>query len=363
MGIEPQAALTTKETEELGRLESVIDQGLKTFVEVGNALTEIRDKRLYREVFGTFEEYCRDRWGFSRVHAKRLVNAAEVVKNITTEPIGSVPATESQARPLARFAPDDQVAIWQRAVETSNGHQPTGAHVELVARNWLRTDDDEADLVETGDDSDDEELPDDGERPFNYKRDSKVSRPVDERESKKYDRCQTPPYATDPLLPYLPDGVLWEPASGEGYLVEAFYDAGYQESQVITSDLLTGQNFFDYEPDSWDFLVTNPPYSIKFKWLKRCYQLGKPFALLLQVEVLGTQAAQRLFEEHGIEVVLLDKRADFKMPNAGWTGGGAQFSTAWFTWGLNIGKGISYGRISPERKRDWHKSVQAGDEG
>lgn len=44
----PLAALTTTETERLTDLETTIERGLKTFVEVGQALMEIRDGRLYR---------------------------------------------------------------------------------------------------------------------------------------------------------------------------------------------------------------------------------------------------------------------------------------------------------------------------
>ena len=46
----------------LAECEDVINRGLATFVEVGNALLRIRDERLYRAEFGTFEAYCRQRW-------------------------------------------------------------------------------------------------------------------------------------------------------------------------------------------------------------------------------------------------------------------------------------------------------------
>jgi len=53
-------------------------RGLATFVEVGQALMKIRDARLYRETHETFESYCRERWGWSRRHANRTIQAAEV---------------------------------------------------------------------------------------------------------------------------------------------------------------------------------------------------------------------------------------------------------------------------------------------
>ena len=55
----------------LPELEAVIERGLATFIEVGKALMEIQDGRLYRETHATFEDYCRQRWEMSRVHAHR----------------------------------------------------------------------------------------------------------------------------------------------------------------------------------------------------------------------------------------------------------------------------------------------------
>lgn len=172
---------------------------------------------------------------------------------------------------------------------------------------------------------------------MNYKRDTKSSRSQDVYKPKGYDLCQTPPYALTPLLPHLFRSgfkIIWEPAAGEGYLVKALESKGFY---VVESDVQTGQNFFDFEPvQSWQCLVTNPPYSIKYKWIRRCYELGNPFALLMPVETLGAQTGQKMFDEFGLDVILLNRRVDFKMPNKGWSGGGAQFPVAWFTWGLNI---------------------------
>ena len=65
-------------------LEQVIERGLTTFVEVGNALLEIRDSRLYKDSFSTFEDYCRERWGMSRPRAYPLIEAAEIMSNLST---------------------------------------------------------------------------------------------------------------------------------------------------------------------------------------------------------------------------------------------------------------------------------------
>ncbi len=181
-------------------------------------------------------------------------------------------------------------------------------------------------------------------REFNYKRDSRFSPKKDVYTPQGMDACQTPDYAVEPLLPYLEQfETIWEPAQGEGLILDYLTE---QDFRVIGSDLITDQNFFEYEPDKqWDAIITNPPYSIKFQWLKRCYDLGKPFALLLPVETLGTKTAQALFKEHGMELILLDRRVAFKMPNKGWDSS-PQFPTAWFTSEFNIGEKITYATLS-----------------
>jgi len=116
----------------LEELENVIDAGLKTFVDVGNALLEIRDSRLYREGWGTFEEYCQDRWEFNSSRARQLISAAEVTRNLESVTIVTLPATESQARPLTALEPEAQRQAWQTAVETAPNGKVTAAHVKSV---------------------------------------------------------------------------------------------------------------------------------------------------------------------------------------------------------------------------------------
>ena len=84
----------------LAENETVIERGQQTFIEVGNALREIREQRQYRDAgFIDFDTYCRERWGWNKAHANRLVASAEVVAQLA--PIGASPTTETQARPLA----------------------------------------------------------------------------------------------------------------------------------------------------------------------------------------------------------------------------------------------------------------------
>lgn len=164
----------------------------------------------------------------------------------------------------------------------------------------------------------------------------------DQKKTSSYDQCQTPYYALDPLIPHLPKSILWESARGDGHIVQKLRLEGFE---IRDSDILTDQNFFEYQPDFWDCQVTNPPYSIKYDWLKRSYELEKPFALLLPLETLGAAKGQELFKKYGIEIILLNKRVNFKMPFKGYSGGGAQFSVAWFTYGLGIGESLTFSKM------------------
>jgi hypothetical protein len=156
---------------------------------------------------------------------------------------------------------------------------------------------------------------------------------------------QTPPEALSPLLSYLKnDWVVWECAEGRGNLSNALRRFGYQ---VIGSDILTGQDFLQWQPDEFDCIVTNPPFSIKQKFLERCYQLGKPFALLLPLTTFETEKRQRLFKKYGLEVIFLPNRINFETPSG--KGSGAWFATAWFTNWLDIGKELTFSEIAAKR--------------
>lgn len=169
-------------------------------------------------------------------------------------------------------------------------------------------------------------------------------KPKNNRKVVRRDNCQTPPYAIGPLLPYInPEWNIWEPACGERQLSRALRA---HTPRIINTDILDGTNFFEWQPRAFDAIITNPPYSnpAKFDFLARCYDLGKPFALLVPVEILGAKTAQKYFERYGVEVLLLDKRVNFKMPRTGYENGGAQFPTFWCCWKM-LPEPIVFGKI------------------
>jgi DNA N-6-adenine-methyltransferase (Dam) len=122
--------MTAVTTTALAELEQVIERGLETFVEVGQALSRIRDERLYRESHKTFEAYCRERWRMSNRHANRQIEAAAVAGSLG--PIGPVP-NEAVARELAPLKDDEaeMVETW-RELRAKHGEKVTAEKVRAA---------------------------------------------------------------------------------------------------------------------------------------------------------------------------------------------------------------------------------------
>ena len=102
----------------LTHMESLIACNQGQFYQIGGALKEIRDKRLYRlTLFETFEAYTKARWDMGKSQAYRLIDAYQIVNNLS--PIGDIlPANESQVRPLVPLEPYEQRKAWQNFLNT-----------------------------------------------------------------------------------------------------------------------------------------------------------------------------------------------------------------------------------------------------
>ena len=124
-------AVTLQESGDLVRLEKTIAQGLQTFVEVGEALADIRDRRLYRIEHATFADYCKVKWQMSDRRARQLMGASEVVADISKSGT-TVPKTERQARPLTQLPPGKRAEAWRAVAEASPIGAPTAKTVVAV---------------------------------------------------------------------------------------------------------------------------------------------------------------------------------------------------------------------------------------
>ena len=82
------------------------------------------------------------------------------------------------------------------------------------------------------------------------------------------DEYYTPPYAVAPILKYLnPDSKVWCPFDTEdSYFVKMLR---YEGHEVVATHISGGADFFETEtPDATDYIISNPPYSLKRKFYK-----------------------------------------------------------------------------------------------
>ena len=102
------------------------------------------------------------------------------------------------------------------------------------------------------------------------------------------DEQYTPAKTVEILLPHiqhLKDKIIWCPFDREdSQFVRVLRENGFN---TICSHIDYGQDFFEYEPEHWDVIISNPPYTNKRRYWERCLDLGKPFALLLPVNILS----------------------------------------------------------------------------
>jgi hypothetical protein len=140
------------------------------------------------------------------------------------------------------------------------------------------------------------------------------------------DNFQTPPEALDPLLPYLDKSwTIWEPSAGKGKLARGLEAAGFK---VIATDRDKG--FFNWRPKHFDAIVGNPPFSCKAAFLARCYDLYKPFALLLPITVFDSMERRRMFHEWGVQILFPPGRIHFETPRHAERLKEGKKSSAWF---------------------------------
>lgn len=138
--------LTDAESNRLIELERTIKDNFLGFVAVGNALAEIRDKRLYRDENGrTFEGYCAELWDICRRRAYQLIDAAQAVENVNNCTQNNaqlseiiIPQNEAQARELAKLPPEEQPIVWNKVVKkVKDGHPLTARLTKSEVRVHL----------------------------------------------------------------------------------------------------------------------------------------------------------------------------------------------------------------------------------
>ncbi len=123
--------LTLDEENERLHLERQVE---RAFYQAGLALQLLRDKKLYRSTHNTFQEYCQERFGFTKRSAYYLIDAVQIVDNLQkSEPLVHImPTSERQCRALKSLKPSQQQEAWNKAVAQAKGKVPSSRIVRDV---------------------------------------------------------------------------------------------------------------------------------------------------------------------------------------------------------------------------------------
>lgn len=115
----------------LAELEQIVSRGQRAFEQIGRALKEIlKDHEIAWKTYGTFEDYCKSRFGMSRPRVAQILAATQAVDNIVTM-VTKLPTSERVARALVPLEPEQQRDVWKKAALDYD--QPTAANVRQVA--------------------------------------------------------------------------------------------------------------------------------------------------------------------------------------------------------------------------------------
>lgn len=150
--------------------------------------------------------------------------------------------------------------------------------------------------------------------------------------TKEGDEKFTPFYAVEHILKYLkPKSIIWCPFDEEwSAFVIRLREAGHR---VKATHINQGKDFFNITPkkNTIDYIISNPPYTLKDKVLQRLYELNIPFAMLLPVATIQSMKRVPMFQKYGVEVLIFDGRTCYhEVNNLITTMAGPMFASAYF---------------------------------
>lgn len=132
----PVAVLTRDEKQSLDLHEQTIRKGLDSFMEVGISLKEIRDGRLWRGEFQSFDAYCQNKWNIAKSYAHYQIKAAEVAAKVVHN-CGQSPLNEGQVRELAKAGDAAPKVLKEATKRAVKDEKPVTAKLIAEVRDEL----------------------------------------------------------------------------------------------------------------------------------------------------------------------------------------------------------------------------------
>lgn len=153
----------------------------------------------------------------------------------------------------------------------------------------------------------------------------------------------TPAEAVHALLAaekkWLPKEAVWEPACGDGSIVNVLRYFGHQ---VRATDIVdrgcpdsSVLNFFEAPPfKTYHSIITNPPFKLAREFVDQALRLSPYVAMLLRLSFLEGAARKPWFEGLPLARVHVASRRLPMMHRHSWTGpkAGSAVCHAWFVW-------------------------------
>ena len=128
----------------------------------------------------------------------------------------------------------------------------------------------------------------------------------------KNDECYTMDYAIYPIIEFLDKNkTYWLPFDTEN---SRFYQilTGLGFNAIRSHISEEGKDFYSYEPDNWDCIISNPPFTNKRLIFERALSFNKPFALIMSNTWLNDAAPTKIFKEKDLQLLMFSDRMHFK---------------------------------------------------
>lgn len=184
------------------------------------------------------------------------------------------------------------------------------------------------------------------------------------------DNYPTPAWCVDRLLDAKPKFIermrssvdrpyALEPCAGDGAIIKAFMDHPFapplewsmveiRKAKKVKDGLMdlaklgygepfAGQDFFKFPPpkEPYDLAITNPPFSVAWEMLHRCWEICDHICFLLRLNFFGSELRHEWLQKHMPDVYILPNRPRFAKNKDGVLGSDS-IEYAWFHWDTGI---------------------------